>query len=840
MHPSSKQVQKLYSPILVDGDDSSTMSGKLDQIATFTRHSARVDDQLPKSTASNLERILTLRQKALEVVGKSIFISYRQTSSTYNYLSELESIERSIVNPGFDITMKPGSAINSLYASIFDLVVILKLRGLRLQDNHEWIIRLGDIKSMHSDVAQLFRQEARRQTVVASQIVHDMLKMPTSYIPELAEDGGVDQAGLKQLLDLLKTEQIKLDTNEATIAVVGAMKAGKSTTINAIVGSEVLPSREQPMTTFPTIVTHAPGKGEGHLRFPLAPAFLELAGNVKTAISALGDDAEERLARAAAAEPLRLLAAKIKAEDFAIAGEVVGLEEIRSLLGKVNDLTRLARLLEVPDDCISDALRFATLPRIEIEFEHLVSTPGVFSGTLSLVDTPGPDEFGSSEALERIAKQQLKDASAIILVVNFNQVGSEADEKIKKLLGLLPHGSSERLFIFINKFDGAKKHGDNLTREQRREAEERRIDEYKSMTARQIIEIIGEGDLELLKSRTFPTTADMALLSNQARRAVRLEGRLDNRFAWVENFADRRLPEWEANPEILATPDRLKQAIDGGWELSRFGEPLEKAISYSAENASKLLVLACLDKMREEMSQVYQRLGLGRNALEADTAVLIGTMHELNSDLANIDKIKEKNDSRLQAIGEDLWNQIDQYQKDVSEAIRNTIYTYTQVGKGAEAKKAHDTTRMISINSFRQVQKYLSQKIWGEEGNNSILSPEDEKILSSKVGLLKFPDISITDHPVTGNRCIKLLGTNEARWMVESIFSSFEELLQQGFATILTARDLATARVVTDTRHAVQVSFEESWKKVQDRIQEVLKYELKNPTWIIQLITPIL
>ena len=44
------------------------------------------------------------------------------------------------------------------------------------------------------------------------------------------------------------------------LAVVGTMKAGKSTTINAIVGKEILPNRNRPMTSIPTLIRHVPGK----------------------------------------------------------------------------------------------------------------------------------------------------------------------------------------------------------------------------------------------------------------------------------------------------------------------------------------------------------------------------------------------------------------------------------------------------------------------------------------------------------------------------------------------------------------------------------------------------
>ncbi len=53
------------------------------------------------------------------------------------------------------------------------------------------------------------------------------------------------QKALKRIEEL-EGEQIKTARREMVLAVVGTMKAGKSTTINAIVGQEILPNRNRP------------------------------------------------------------------------------------------------------------------------------------------------------------------------------------------------------------------------------------------------------------------------------------------------------------------------------------------------------------------------------------------------------------------------------------------------------------------------------------------------------------------------------------------------------------------------------------------------------------------
>ena len=66
----------------------------------------------------------------------------------------------------------------------------------------------------------------------------------------------------------LDNERKKLENLEFVISIVGTVKAGKSTTINAIVGQDILPNRSDPMTTLPTLVTHKEGQIEPSLTMP--------------------------------------------------------------------------------------------------------------------------------------------------------------------------------------------------------------------------------------------------------------------------------------------------------------------------------------------------------------------------------------------------------------------------------------------------------------------------------------------------------------------------------------------------------------------------------------------
>ena len=97
----------------------------------------------------------------------------------------------------------------------------------------------------------------------------------------------LDQDSALKYIEVLNGEAHKLQQLEMVLAVVGTMKAGKSTTINAIVGVEILPNRNAPMTAIPTLIRHTKGQKQPKLIFteqaqaPLNQLIKNLDKNIK-------------------------------------------------------------------------------------------------------------------------------------------------------------------------------------------------------------------------------------------------------------------------------------------------------------------------------------------------------------------------------------------------------------------------------------------------------------------------------------------------------------------------------------------------------------------------------
>ena len=105
---------------------------------------------------------------------------------------------------------------------------------------------------MHETNIDTLRKEAQRQ-----------LKLLKALLEKAQQNGLIgedekkratfDTASLPKVVEVLDGEHHKLENLDMVLAVVGTMKAGKSTSINAIVGAEVLPNRNRPMTALPTL-----------------------------------------------------------------------------------------------------------------------------------------------------------------------------------------------------------------------------------------------------------------------------------------------------------------------------------------------------------------------------------------------------------------------------------------------------------------------------------------------------------------------------------------------------------------------------------------------------------
>lgn len=411
-----------------------------------------------------------------------------------------------------------------------------------------------------------------------------------------------DRQSAQRLIGILDNEVSKVDRLEMVLVVVGTMKAGKSTVINAIVGTEVLPNRNQPMTSLPTLIRHTPGRTVPLLSFPKPGPITLLAAELHGRLRHLEAAGRlEELDLYNEADGRDLIQRILGAPNPSIPAQCEGQTEIFAFLRDLNDVARLASDSSVGLRLPLDEYQAVDdLPVIEVEFTHLADAPIPGGGTFSLLDTPGHNEFGASTALMRIVREQLARASAVLAVLDYTQLKSEAEEEVRQELAAVAGQTDDRLFLIVNKFDQRDRHG--MTAEE---------------LCRHVSSALMDGRVDPL--RVFPVSARYAYLANMALSTLASRGRLPHHrtSAWVEDFGHLALGGfWE---EQLADPAKVRAAAAKLWQRSQFDLPIRQVVRKAGREAAVITLRAAVAKLTEHGRTIDNFMQLRRGALERET-----------------------------------------------------------------------------------------------------------------------------------------------------------------------------------------------------------------------------
>lgn len=468
--------------------------------------------------------------------------------------------------------------------------------------------------------------------------------------------------GINAQQAMLQNELRKITRNEMVLAIVGTIKAGKSTTINAIIGTEVLPNRNRPMTALPTLIRHTPGQREPVLHFPHVVPIETLMGELQQKLKEI--NRETLTQRLEIDRDMDELLTRI-ASGGIFEKHYLGAQPIFHCLKSLNDLVRLSTVLDVPFPFKAYAA-IEHVPVIEVEFIHLGVQKG--HGQLTLLDTPGPNEAGQPH-LQKMLQEQLSQASAVLAVMDYTQLKSISDEEVRR--AILGVGKSVPLYALVNKFDQKDRNSDD-------EAQVKAL----------ISGTLMKGTLET--DHVFPVSSMWGYLANRARSELAEHGKLpdpqDQR--WVQDFAEAALGRrWSSSD--LADIDNLRHAADLLWEDSKFALPVNTVLHAAHANASMYALRAAVQKLLNYAQGAEEYLGFRFQGLQVANEKLQNNIRLLEDDLALL-QTSQRNISRIihndvekavSAIGEF----INRYEKRIKRDIDN----YFQQGKVHEDITRH-------------------------------------------------------------------------------------------------------------------------------------------------------
>ncbi|EJC6630277.1 dynamin family protein [Escherichia coli] len=512
---------------------------------------------------------------------------------------------------------------------------------------------------MHEKNIPLLCDEADRLLQLNINLLRQMVDEPDVLSDSKNENRLLfdKQKALKRIEEL-EGEQIKTARREMVLAVVGTMKAGKSTTINAIVGQEILPNRNRPMTSVPTLIRHVPGKTEPVLHLEHIQPVRNLLSTLQQKLDTpAGQQVAQTLQQTG--DTCELL--DILANDGWLKNEYHGEEEIFTGLASLNDLVRLAAAMgsEFPFDEYAEVQK---LPVIDVEFSHLVGMDAC-QGTLTLLDTPGPNEAGQPQ-MEVMMRDQLQKASAVLAVMDYTQMNSKADEDVRKELNAIADVSAGRLFVLVNKFDEKDRNGDGAD------------------AVRQKVPAMLNSDV-LPASRVYPGSSRQAYLANRALHELRKNGTLPVDEAWVDDFVreafGRMKKEYVCKDSEMAT-----EGATDLWEGSLIDQLITEVIQSSHSRAAALAVDSAAAKLMQNAENVSEYLSLRHQGLQQSIQSLQSHITSLLADIREIADCQEQVTADVRMAMEEIDARTRELLTGVCTSLEEELNDYFRSGKRKE------------------------------------------------------------------------------------------------------------------------------------------------------------
>ena len=211
-----------------------------------------------------------------------------------------------------------------------------------------------------------------------------------------------------------------------------------------------------------------------------------------------------------------------KSPDIAETHE--GEENIFHFLAFLNDLVRLSKKFEIPFP-YGEYRATADFPRVEIEFFHLQGMGSQKHGKFMMLDTPGFNEAGQVDDLFAVMCQQMQNATAVLAILDYTQLGSEAEAKLRNQLDKSAEFSKGRLFALVNRID-------------QKNARAMNAEETREFVSRNLLHASG-----ISMDRIFPVSAYLAYLAKWTECTLAEKGsitvEIDGDHDVIHDFAEK-------------------------------------------------------------------------------------------------------------------------------------------------------------------------------------------------------------------------------------------------------------------------------------------------------------
>jgi GTPase Era involved in 16S rRNA processing len=492
---------------------------------------------------------------------------------------------------------------------------------------------------------------------------------------------------------------------ELRMAIVAPMKAGKSTIINAIVGQDLLPSRNAAMTTIPTKISF-----NNSLEQPLlvlSTGTLSILENTWNSLQEITNVLEELEleSRISQYPHLITLAKAIQQNSFNITSEVSGKENINLVLTKLNDIVRLCCILN-PQNNPLDTLE--DIPNIQTPFwRNQNNEQAKQFGNLVIVDTPGPNELGEHLRLTAVVEQELKRCSIVLIVLDFTQLNNQAavgvKQQVQPIIELI---GKENLYVLVNKVD-QRLPGD--------------------LTPEEVKKFV-YSDLNL--SETEDSDCIFELSARQAFSATKflleLQQKPDLEFSQmvnIEALAKQVLGNRWSSKLARQTKESLQEEAEYLWQDSGCDRFISDSIKALIASAAPKCMLSATNRSYSLLNIMKDDLNLRAKAILQDAEKLETEINALTADLQHLELVRSRLKTvddikqKLQANLDNILKQLKQearvsIESHFKEEDNNRSNILEKIDRGAREKLFQDLGGInILPKSFIDKMKYKAKDI---------------------------------------------------------------------------------------------------------------------------------
>lgn len=650
-----------------------------------------------------------------------------------------------------------------------------------------------------ASIAEL-RDETLRLIDEQQALLNDVLK--SEVLSQESKGGLIDREQVEVWRNNLNAERGKVDRLEMTLAVVGTVKAGKSTTINAIVGTEIMPNRNKPMTTMPTLIRHKAGQRVPTLTFPAYARMDEALAQIKEKLEQIQTQGKlDAIAFYNEDDGKKIIDAILGGDSPQLNGTHTGPSQIFDFLSFINDITRLCAIpaiaVESPLDEYDSLEEF---PVIEVEFAHLRNSKSEAAGQFTLVDTPGPNEEGQSERLTKLLEDQLETASGVLAVLDYTQLGAEADGKLRDALEKIARRCQGRLHVLVNKFDAKNIRNLNET-----------------ATRKHVVHLLD--GIDFPETSVYPVSSNFAYLANRALGELDATGVLPDyaENPWIEDVATLALGRnWT---EKVNDAQAVRRDVETLWKDSLFQEPLDKVIEASHRQAAFLSIDAASKQLADVNEQLLNAIKMRHSALGMEVGKLKEEIDQLAKRVKEVETLKSQSKSRVDEIVKDFAKVTETLFGQAKATLEADLKSY-QTGETESEEKPNALTK--PGDSKRPSSNDLLGDFLAQFGGtlDHLFAPKRES--KSRRG---EPEI-----PPEGSRTFGESGdaANFARSVMKAIEGRFKEnerRLQQTLAQVITQ---TSQKLNKETEEKLSGTLEEARKRLNKAFDVRLNFPVPN------------